>query len=417
MSRTARTPWPNLPSHRQWLAAEAERLLSFAERSVHPAGGFAWLDLDGTPQLDRDVETLITARMTHCLALGDLLGRPGCGPLVDHGLRALHGRLRDSEHGGWFASVGPQESDAAVLSDKRAYEHAFVILAASSAAAADHTGASELLSEALAVVDQHFWREVEGMVADVWDRTWSQLEPYRGINANMHTVEAFLAAGDVTGDDVWHQRALRITERAVHDFARGNDWLLPEHFDPQWQPLPDYNREQAAHPFRPYGATVGHWLEWARLCLHVWAALGDAAPAWLLEDASSLFATANAVGWGTNGHDGFVYTVGWDSEPVVVERLHWVICEAIGAAAALADVTEDPTFDTAYRRYWDHAAARFLDVEHGSWWHGTTPEGQPSSEVWSGKPDVYHALQATLIPRLPLAPSLATALSRGLLGS
>jgi sulfoquinovose isomerase len=35
--------------------------------------------------------------------------------------------------------------------------------------------------------------------------------------------------------------------------------------------------------------------------------------------------------------------------------------------------------------------------------------------VWSGKPDTYHAVQATLLPRLPLAPSLASGIVRGLL--
>ncbi|MGN6598697.1 MAG: AGE family epimerase/isomerase, partial [Actinomycetes bacterium] len=113
---------------------------------MHPAGGFAWLDLHGAPLLDRDLETLITARMTHCLAVGDLLGRPGCGPLVDHGIRALQTRLRDHEHGGWFASVGPAAGDGPVLADKRAYEHAFVVLAASSATAAGRAGAAELLA-------------------------------------------------------------------------------------------------------------------------------------------------------------------------------------------------------------------------------------------------------------------------------
>ena len=44
--------------------------------------------------------------MTHVFALGHLLGRPGCGPLVDHGVQALQGRLRDLAHGGWFAAVG-----------------------------------------------------------------------------------------------------------------------------------------------------------------------------------------------------------------------------------------------------------------------------------------------------------------------
>jgi mannose/cellobiose epimerase-like protein (N-acyl-D-glucosamine 2-epimerase family) len=47
----------------------------------------------------------------------------------------------------------------------------------------------------------------------------------------------------------------------------------------------EYNRDEPAHPFRPYGATVGHWLEWARLALHLRAALGSAAPQWLLDDA------------------------------------------------------------------------------------------------------------------------------------
>ena len=36
------------------------------------------------------------------------------------------------------------------------------------------------------------------------------------------------------------------------------------HFDPQWRALPDYNRDTPADPFRPYGATIGHWFEWAR---------------------------------------------------------------------------------------------------------------------------------------------------------
>ena len=53
--------------------------------------------------------------------------------------------------------------------------------------------------------------------------------PYRGANANMHMVEAYLAAADAGADPVWRQRALRITERIVHRVARGAGWLLPEH--------------------------------------------------------------------------------------------------------------------------------------------------------------------------------------------
>ena len=149
--------------------------------------------------LERPVETWITCRMTHSFALGHLLGRPGAGAMVDHGLAALTGPLHDDEHGGWFAGTGADQQD------KQAYGHAFVVLAASSATAAGRPGAAELLAEALEVMDTRFWRESESMVADVWDRTWSELEDYRGVNANMHTVEAYLAAADVTGDTRWRR--------------------------------------------------------------------------------------------------------------------------------------------------------------------------------------------------------------------
>src|SRR5207342_2648450 len=48
--------WLASAPHREWLAGEADRLVEFASRSVHPDGGFAWQDDDGTPLLDRPVE-------------------------------------------------------------------------------------------------------------------------------------------------------------------------------------------------------------------------------------------------------------------------------------------------------------------------------------------------------------------------
>ena len=407
--------WFASPSHRAWLAGEADRIVDFAQRSAHPGGGFAWQDDDGTPLLDRPVELWITTRMVHVLALAHLWGRPGAGPLVDHGLRDLGGRMRDDEYGGWFASVG---AAGPVLADKRGYEHAFVILAASSALVAGRDGAADLLADALAVSDRHFWREDDGMVVDVWDRPWTECEPYRGVNANMHTVEAYLAAADATGDGEWQRRALRITERVVHGWARANDWRIPEHFDAGWQPLPEYNADQPGHPFRPYGATIGHALEWSRLCLHVHACLAAAgrnAPGWLVADAAALFAAAARDGWAVDGADGFVYTIARDGTPVVRQRLFWVVCEGIAAAAALHQATGEDRYEALYRQWWDHAARYFIDTDLGSWRHELDPGNRPASTIWQGKPDAYHALQTTLIPRLPPAPTMACAIGRGLL--
>ena len=45
------------PTHARWLAAESDRLLEFGRASRHPEGGFAWLDEDGVPALDRPVSS------------------------------------------------------------------------------------------------------------------------------------------------------------------------------------------------------------------------------------------------------------------------------------------------------------------------------------------------------------------------
>ena len=234
------------PDHRAALAAECRRVLRFAAGSRRPEGGFGWLDGSGRLDPTRPVETYGNGRMTHVFALGHLLGEPGNDRLVEHGVAALAGLLHDREHGGWYGAVHPTDPV------KAAYAHAFVVLGASSATVAGAPGGEDLLHSALSIVDRHFWREDEGMVAEEWDRDWRTLDPYRGANANMHSVEAFLAAADVTGDEHWRERALRITERLVRDVARGADWLLPEHFDASWSPRRDYNRDE---PRTPSGRT------------------------------------------------------------------------------------------------------------------------------------------------------------------
>jgi len=406
--------WLTMPAHARWLEQETDRLLSFGAASVRDTGGFARLDDDGAP-LAGPTELWITCRMTHVYSLGVLLGRPGSAALVDHGLAALDTVFRDAQNGGWFAEVGP---DGVVDDTKAAYPHAFVVLATASATAANRPGARALLDEALAVSELRFWDDEAGMSVESWDRAFTTLDPYRGVNANMHTVEAYLTAADVTGHRIWLDRAVRVIERVVHGYARGNSWRIPEHFTTDWQPNLDYNIDAPADPFRPYGATIGHWLEWSRLTLHARAAItarGDVAPLWMLEDAISLFDAAVAEGWDVDGAPGFVYTVDWAGKPVVHERMHWVVAEGIGAAAALHAATGDERYDTWYATLWDYAAHYLIDPVGGSWWHELGTDNRVSRTVWAGKADLYHAVQATLIPRLPLTPVLAPALAAGAL--
>ena len=162
----------------------------------------------------------------------------------------------------------------------------------------------------------------------------------------------------------------------------------------------DYNIDEPAHPFRPYGATIGHWLEWARLALHLRAALGDDAPDWLLDDADSLFEAAVREGWAVDGTDGFVYTVDWEGRPVVRERMHWVAAEATAPAAALHPATGDPSYDDWYQVWWEHIDPCFRDPERGSWRHELSPDNEPSHHL---------AGEAGHLPRLPGHPHPAPA--------
>ncbi|MFZ0528907.1 MAG: AGE family epimerase/isomerase [Propionicimonas sp.] len=398
------TNWIELPSHGRWLAQHFEHLLAFGRRTPYPGGGAAWLTDTGSPWLEQGVQTWITCRTVHSYSLGTLAGLPGCRPIAQAALAGLTGPLRDASAGGWFSEVAP---DGSTPDEKAAYAHAFVVLGASSAVVAGLPGAPELLAEALEVFESRFWDERAGRAVDTWNRDFTVLDPYRGINANMHTVEAFLAAADVTGNRLWLERAARIAAFAATE-AGANQWRLPEHFDTDWKPQLDLNADRPDDKFKPYGATVGHGLEWARLLLHLEAA-GAEGVDWLTA-ARGLFGRAVADGWAADGADGFVYTTDWSGAPVVRDRMHWVVAEAIGAAAALYQRTGEADYAEQYARYWDYAHTYLFDHEHGSWHHQLDPQNRASATVWPGKADLYHAVQATLIPRLPLAPSLATAL-------
>ena len=258
------------PGTAPWRRAEA-RLITFGRGAALADGGFGWLGATGDIDLTQPCPLYINARMTHAFALAHLDGVAGADSLVASGLQALATRYADGEHGGWFSAI--DLSGTVTDSAKTNYAHAHTLLAASSAVAAGIPGADAALSAAAAAIEQHFWSDAEGCALDTWDAGFSELEPYRGANSNMHSVEAYLAAGDVTGNPVWHDRAASIAGRLINEHARAHAWRIPEHYDGNWQPLPDYNLHHRDDPFRPYGTTPGHSFEWARLLVNLEAAL------------------------------------------------------------------------------------------------------------------------------------------------
>ena len=375
----------------------AEELLAFGHQISSPHGGIYWLKEDGTPWKEKPRECYTTARMIHVYGIGKMLGHEGSEALAKSALDGLlTGEIKDKEHGGWYVGV---EADGTPQDGKLCYAHAFVMLAATSGILAGIEGAEELLEEAKKVYDRYFWQEEQGLSCDVWDTAFTTLDSYRGLNANMHSVEAFLAVADVTGEEEYRVRAGRIIDRVI-EWAKNNRWRIPEHYSDAWVPQLDVNRDKPDDPFKPYGATPGHGLEWSRLILQ-WAlsTYGDDAEktAPYIEASEHLFGRAVADAWNADGDRGFVYTTDWEGEPVVHDR-HWTLAEGIAAAATLKHVTGKEIYDACYAQFMRYMEEQVRDHQYGSWYHQMDRNNKVTGSVWPGKLDLYHALQAVLIP-------------------
>jgi len=397
--------WSARPFHRQWLMRQANNLFDFFQRaSINPRGGFYELDDDGHPlATDNTVRAIHgTTRMVHCFAIGSLIGRPGSDEMVDHGMRYIWDKHRDTRHGGYMWSL---DDDQPKDTTKQAYGHAFVMLAASSAKLAGHPLADRMLADVTEVLERHFWDEARGAVREEFGNDWSVISPYRGQNSNMHFTEALMAAYEATGDRSYLAKAERIVHLIIGEHAANLDFRVAEHFDENWQLDRDY---LGSEMFRPSGTTPGHWLEWSRLLVQLWI-LGDKRISWLTDAARHLFRQAIDLGW-DKANGGFFYTLDWDNQPLMREKLWWPVSEAIGAAAFLCAYDRDPYFQIWYRRLWDFAANHVIDHERGGWRAELKEDLTPTSRLFVGKPDIYHALQACLIPLYPATGSLTHAI-------
>jgi sulfoquinovose isomerase len=390
--------WTDLPYHRSWLLHQASALFDFFEpESIDPRGGFFVLDDAGRPLPDQRRELHTATRLVHCFSIARLLGRPGAERLIDHGMDWLWNAHRDATNGGYRWDAGEGGDPA-----RQAYGHAFVLLAASSAKVAGHPDADRLLADVTEIIRGRFWEETHGAVAEEFEPDWTPKSGYRGQNSNMHMTEALMAAFEATEDAEYLAMAERIATRVIAMTAAENGWRVLEHFDATWRHDPDYANGDI---FRPFGTTPGHSLEWTRLLLQLWQ-LGEERLDWLPDAAEALFLRATTDAWDPRG--GFVYTLDWEGAPRLRNRLWWPAAEGIAAAAFLNKLRPSAEHEVWYRKIWDFVAVDLIDRTSGGW--HTQPQNDGTDPLFTGKPDLYHALQACLIPLLPATGSVTRGL-------
>ncbi|MBU3031459.1 AGE family epimerase/isomerase [Paracoccus marinaquae] len=385
--------WLDQPAHRDWLLRDARTQFDFFRASLRDGAGFHVLDLDGTALPDSVQQLHTTTRLIHSYALGKLAGFADCEAIIDQGMAYLWSHHRDSAHGGYHWAL---DGDEVADQRKLAYGHVFVLLAGASAKQAGHPDADRLIEDVSAALDRHFWEEDHGLFADEWNRDWTPFSDYRGMNANMHGVEALLTAHEATGREVYLDRAGRILDVFMGRIAPEHGWRLPEHYTQDWR----IDRDYAGDPmFRPAGTTPGHSFELARLLLQYWDLRGRPAT-----DAPGIarkvMEQALADAW-DEARGGLIYTLDFDGRPAIRSRYWWPVTEAIGVLAAFLKFAPQATDEAWYRRLWSFADSHFIDHRRGGWFPEIDSDGKPTSIQFGGKPDIYHAIQAVLFPLAP----------------
>ncbi|HKG28205.1 MAG TPA: AGE family epimerase/isomerase [Thermomicrobiales bacterium] len=377
-----------------FLRQQASDLIDFyLPRSVDRAtGGFIAQIADDGSIFDPLTRHLVgSCRYTNSFALGDqyALGA-GCRAAAEHGLAFLREAHRDPVHGGYFWVLSGREP---IDRRKFAYGHAFVLLTAATAIASG-IQARDLLEDVSEVLETQFWRAVDGLYVDEISEDWSLVDPYRGQNANMHMVEALLAAYGATAESLYLDRAEIVARRVTVDLPQQTGGLLWEHFDENWRADLEYNKAAPHHLIRPYGVLSGHLLEWAKLLVLLER---ERPNDWAMPAARRFFAEAVDHAWDAD-EGGFLYAFDLDGAIVDDDKYHWTISEAIGSAVAMLGQTHDETYRTWYDRSWDYAWNHQIDRARGGWYPALTRDGQRKEVDFArGKPDFYHPLGACLL--------------------
>ena len=372
-----------------FLEEHVRQTLTFYRDARDPQGGFFHCYRDDGSIYDRNFRHLVSSArfVVNYARAARRTNDPAYLALARHGLAFLEAAHRQPNE------VYAWELCAGAVSDGRAmaYGHAFIILAAASALAAGLTEARGALERVWSLLEAHFYEAEHAAYRDEFDAGLSVASTYRGQNANMHLVEAAIAAFDATGEARFLERAETVAARFCNELALATGGLVWEHYTSTWQPDFEYNRDKPNDLFKPWGFQPGHQLEWSRLLLSLEARRPRD---WYLPRAIALY-----DGGMKHGRDpdfgGVVYGFAPDGTIVAGEKYHWVHSEGFAAAWRLYRRTGDERFLADYRAFWAFSWRFLVDHEHGAWFRVVTREGKKIDDRKSppGKAD-YHTLGA-----------------------
>ena len=280
-------------------------------------GFFEALDLH-TKTCTADFRRLrVVARQIYVFSEAARAGLPGADEAVRLGLAFLDRNALHPQGGyAWRFDL----SHTATNHTRDLYDHAFVLLALSSAVAV--LPASTLRPKALALLD---W--IEDALPHPQGGYLESLPPAlpRRQNPHMHLLEALLAAYEAFGDEIFIARARTLVDVFATRLVDAASGCLPEFFDDDLVP----HRENGVFLVEP-----GHHCEWVWL-LHRFQALTGAQTR-LQEIAEKLMGFVDLYGIGALHRD-LIDIVGSDGRPIEATARLWPQTERLKAEFLRAD--------------------------------------------------------------------------------
>jgi mannose/cellobiose epimerase-like protein (N-acyl-D-glucosamine 2-epimerase family) len=332
-------------------------------------GFFEALDL-ATKTCAADFRRLrVAARQIYVFSEAHRAGLPGADEAVHIGLAFLD-RYAIHPQGGyaWRFDL----SHAAIDHTRDLYDHAFVLLAFSSATSV--ISAATLRPKALKLLD---W--IEASLPHLQGGYLESLPPAlpRRQNPHMHLLEALLAAYDAFGDAIFIERARALIDVFVtrlFDHASGS---LPEFFDDGLEP----HRENGVFLVEP-----GHHCEWVWL-LHRYQALTVPNQA-LSEVSAKLMIFVDQHGIDPQHHD-LIDIVGSNGTTIEASARLWPQTERLKAEFLRSDPTPEKQREAA-------AALRSYLRPDGLW-HERRRTGGGFQESPAPASSLYHLTAAILV--------------------
>jgi mannose/cellobiose epimerase-like protein (N-acyl-D-glucosamine 2-epimerase family) len=381
---------------RKFLLDHIERTMAFYHpRAIDPRGGFYHFFKDDGTIYDANTRHLVSSTrfvFNYAMAYRQF-GNPEYLAAVKHGIDYLRRVHRNPDTGGYAWLLG---TDGVLDGTNHCYGLAFVLLAYAHALRAGIDEARGYVSEAFELMEGRFWSPQAGLYADEASPDWTQLSPYRGQNANMHSCEALLAAFEATGERRYLDRAEIVARNVTVRQAALAGGLMWEHYHADWSVDWDYNRDDKTNIFRPWGYQPGHLTEWAKLLLILerYPSQLNTDAGWLLPRAAELFDAALDRAWDSES-GGICYGFAPDRSICDSDKYFWVQAESLAAAALLGRRTRNQEYWGWYDRIWDYSWRYFIDHEHGAWYRILTRDNRKYSDEKSpaGKTD-YHTMGA-----------------------